>query len=129
MVGGVSRWPLATVLALLLASASMHCSRDRVGQAQEEEALSPDLRRGQRSFAMRCAGCHTRDSERVGPSMREIGAIHASDPDAIVRWAKTPGRKRTDKPAMPSFRHLTDDDLYDIARYILWSTAPDAGPR
>lgn len=113
---------------LVLALLGVHCGRDRA-DATAGEPLSPELRRGQRSFAMRCAGCHARDTDKVGPSMREIATLHASDPDGIVRWAQTPGRKRTNKAPMPSFRHLMKDDLDDIARYILWAGGADAGAR
>jgi cytochrome c len=78
---------------------------------------------------MRCASCHARDAELAGPSLREIANIHADAPDGIVRWARAPGRKRPNKPPMPSFDHLAQDDLQAIASYIVWAGKLDAGSR
>ena len=78
---------------------------------------------------MRCASCHARDAELAGPSVREIASIHADTPDGIARWARAPGRKRPNKPPMPSFAHLAEDDLQAIASYIVWAGKLDAGAR
>ena len=122
-------WKYTAVLVLVLAA--FGCSRRR--EATVSELVPPTdprfetLRRGERSFAMRCASCHARESELVGPSVREIAAIHGDAPEEIVRWARTPGRKRPNKPQMPSFEHLAKDDLDAIAAYLVWAGRLDAG--
>ena len=78
---------------------------------------------------MRCASCHARDADLAGPSVREIASIHGEARDEIVRWARAPGRKRPNKPQMPSFAHLAEDDLQSIASYIVWVGKLDAGAR
>jgi len=121
------------LLAIALAAGLAHCSR-RHDSTVSEVVPSTDpsfeqLRRGERSFAMRCANCHAREAELAGPSVREIAGIHAEAPDGIVRWARAPGRKRPNKTQMPSFDHLAEDDLQAIASYVLWAGKLDAGAR
>ena len=117
----------------VLAAAATHCKRRYQPTVSElVSATNPsfdELRRGERSFAMRCASCHARESELVGPSVREIAGIHRDAPDGIVRWARAPERKRPNKQKMPSFEHLAEEDLRGIARYIVWAGRQDAGAR
>jgi mono/diheme cytochrome c family protein len=126
-----SSWKLVPLLAL--AAASTNCNRRHEPTVSELVSASDpsfdELRRGERSFAMRCASCHAREWELAGPSVREIASIHGDAPDGIVRWARTPGRKRPNKQKMPSFDHLAEDDLGAIARYIVWAGRQDAGAR
>jgi len=115
----------------VLAVALMGCKRRQEGTVSELVASTDpsfdELRRGERSFAMRCASCHAREFELVGPSVREIAGIHGDAPDGIVRWARAPERKRPNKQKMPSFEHLAEDDLRAIAGYIVWAGRQDAG--
>ncbi len=122
---------LRLVFAAGLVVGAVHCSRRHEPTVSEmvpsTDPAFENLRRGERSFAMRCANCHARESELAGPSLREIASIHRETPDGIVRWARAPGRKRPNKPPMPSFDHLAQDDLQSIASYILWVGTLDAG--
>ena len=76
--------------------------------------LSP----GERVFQV-CAGCHALDLEKAAPSVREIQGIYAGNPEGIVTWAKSPGRKRTKFTPMPPFGHLPESDLKAAAEYML----------
>jgi mono/diheme cytochrome c family protein len=117
----------------VLSVALIHCNRRQeptVAEVVSDADPSFDaLRRGERSFAMRCGTCHARESDAVGPSLREIASIHGDAPDGIVRWTRAPGRKRPNKTQMPSFEHLAEDDLRAIATYIIWAGRQDAGAR
>ncbi|HNW60306.1 MAG TPA: c-type cytochrome [bacterium] len=75
---------------------------------------------GEKGFKTNCAACHGESTTIVGPPLMEVRSIYAGDPDALVAWAKAPGVKRGGAP-MPSFRHLPDKTLHEIAEYILGS--------
>jgi cytochrome c len=81
------------------------------------EALPP----GALLFRKACAACHARDERLVGPSLVEIAPLYAGNPEGIVSWAKQPGRKRLEYPAMPA-QNLPEEDLRAIADYILESS-------
>ena len=121
------------VFVLAIAAGATQCSRRHDATVSEVVPASDPsfetLRRGEHSFAMRCASCHARETELVGPSVREIASIHGDAPDGIVRWARAPGRKRPNKTQMPSFAHLAQDDLEAIASYVVWAGRLDAGAR
>ncbi len=70
-------------------------------------------------FIMRCGNCHERESDIAAPTLHEIADLYDGRPEMIVIWAKNPGRKRTRYSPMPSFRHLSDDELLTIARHML----------
>jgi cytochrome c len=126
-----SSWSYAATFAL--AVGLIHCNRRHEPTVAEvvsdADPTFEALRRGEKSFAMRCATCHARESDAVGPSLREIASIHGDAPDGIVRWARAPGRKRPNKSQMPSFEHLAEDDLRAISSYIVWAGRQDAGAR
>lgn len=65
-----------------------------------------------------CAACHGLETRLVGPPIREIQKLYKNNPEGIVAWSKSPGKKRPDYPAMPSVA-LPDEDLKIIADYIL----------
>ncbi|SKB01782.1 cytochrome c [Prosthecobacter debontii] len=68
---------------------------------------------------MNCAACHAPDIKLVGPPLTEIAQIYAGNPDGIVTWAKSPGKKRPELPQMPPFAHLGDNSLRKIAELML----------
>ncbi len=78
------------------------------------EALAP----GEAMFRKVCSSCHAMDQRLVGPPLTEIVAAYPGDSPGIVAWARAPGRKRMDYPAMPA-QNLPEDDLRAIAEYIL----------
>ncbi len=73
---------------------------------------------GEKLFAS-CAGCHAVSTRLVGPPLTEIAQIYKDSPSGIVKWAKAPGKKRPDYPPMPSFGHMSEEDLLKVANYIL----------
>lgn len=99
--------------------------RAKNGVAQENLPL------GQRVFRDSCSSCHVLDSVLVGPSVREIAEIYKGDPAGIVRWAKNPGKKRSNFPAMPALA-FPDAHLRAAAEHMLElavpSTRPASGP-
>ncbi|MGK3996659.1 c-type cytochrome [Sorangium sp. So ce1024] len=108
------RWsPLLAALPLLVAA----CQRS--SPADEGVALSPQAQKGKALFSTLCASCHAPSTKLVGPPVSEMASLYATDPEGIVRWAVTPGRKRTDVPPMPSFRGVRTSDLADVAQYII----------
>jgi cytochrome c len=82
----------------------------------EGEALPP----GAMLFRRACSSCHAKEGRLVGPPLAEIAPLYAGDPEGIVAWAKKPGRKRLEYPAMPA-QNLPDEDLRAIAEFILES--------
>ncbi|HEY8943224.1 MAG TPA: cytochrome c [Polyangiaceae bacterium] len=94
------------------------CQRESADSTQGgSDAKS--ARQGEREFTMRCASCHARGRAANGPSLEEIASLHRADPEGIVRWARSPGRKREQFPPMPSFRHLSEQDLRAIAAHMV----------
>ncbi len=93
----------------------------QVAAAQWREATGQTLVKvplGQKIFQGTCAACHTTDRVLVGPSLREIAKIYADNPDGIVTWASSPGKKRAGFPQMPAFK-LGDEKLKAVAGYML----------
>jgi mono/diheme cytochrome c family protein len=87
---------------------------------------APDLYDGEHAFGFHCAKCHAPDRAVVGPSLQEIARLYGGapdGPDAIVRWAKAPGRKRAGVEPMPSFAMLGDETLRNVAVYMITTGA------
>jgi cytochrome c len=78
---------------------------------------------GETVFIQNCSGCHATDKKLVGPPITEIATIYQGDPEGIVSWTKSPGKKRADSPQMPSFGHLGQEDIEAVAEYMLKSAA------
>jgi cytochrome c len=95
--------------------------RARHGVVQENLPL------GQRVFRDSCSSCHAVDRVLVGPSVREIAEIYEGDPDGIVRWAKAPGKKRSNFPAMPALSFPTAH-LRAAAEHMLEIGVPATQP-
>ena len=74
---------------------------------------------GEQLFKNNCAVCHAASSRLVGPPMTEASSIYKNNIDGLKSWIKSPGRKRMDYPAMTGFPQLTDQQLSDIAQYVL----------
>ncbi|WP_437797044.1 c-type cytochrome [Sorangium sp. So ce693] len=108
------RWSSILAALPLLAAAC-----DRPAPADEAARLSPRAEKGKALFSTHCAACHAPSAKLVGPPLSEIASLHGANPEAIVRWAVSPGRKRTDVPPMPSFRGVRESDLADVAQYMI----------
>lgn len=74
---------------------------------------------GEALFVRNCAMCHRQERSVIGPSIGEITASYAGNPQAIVRWAKDPKPKRPEYPDMPPMAFLGDEVLTAIAEYLL----------
>lgn len=81
---------------------------------------------GRRVFFQTCGTCHTRDISQTAPALIEIYQLHKGHPENIVKWAKAPGRKRSQFEAMPSMAHLGDKALLAVANYMLEQGAPES---
>ncbi len=78
---------------------------------------------GEKIF-INCAACHAVDRVLAAPSLIDVYSVYKENPDGIVQWAKEPGRKRLEFAPMPSFKHLGDEQLLLVAKYILEQGAP-----
>ncbi|TDU81036.1 cytochrome c [Prosthecobacter fusiformis] len=96
-------------------------SRYAAALAEFNQNLSstPPVQQTADQLFMNCAACHAPNIKLVGPPLTEIAEIYAGNPDGIVAWAKTPGKKRPELPQMPPFAHLGDESLRMIAELML----------
>ncbi|MFD1770133.1 c-type cytochrome [Sphingobacterium suaedae] len=83
-----------------------------------DESLG-DLAKGTALFQASCSGCHQLDQQLVGPPIREMKQIYEKDETGLIAWIKAPGRKRMELMQMPGFPQIPDEDLKEIAKYIL----------
>ena len=67
---------------------------------------------------MVCSACHASGKDQPGPSLEEIAKVYDNKSD-IIKWIKTPGKKREKYPAMPGFPHMEQKDLDLVAEYLL----------
>jgi cytochrome c len=73
---------------------------------------------GERTFRSVCVACHAVDSKRVGPPLTEIVEIYAGNPDGLIAWVKSPGKKRAGFPEMPPIT-MQEGQYRAVAEYIL----------
>lgn len=74
---------------------------------------------GEQLFKNNCTVCHAANTRLVGPPMTEASLIYKNNIEGLKSWIKKPGRKRMDFPAMTGFPQLTNQQLTDIAQYVL----------
>lgn len=74
---------------------------------------------GLATFKQYCAACHKPQEKLVGPPITEMVSIYAGDPAALKKWIRSPGKKRADMPPMPAFPQLSENELDELAKYIL----------
>lgn len=84
----------------------------------ENGIVQENLPLGARVYRDSCSSCHMLDRVLVGPSVREIADIYAGNPEGIVAWAKAPGKKRSEFPAMPAL-NFPDEHLRAAADHML----------
>lgn len=84
---------------------------------------------GEEVFQKTCTSCHALDKQLVGPSVQEIASIYAGNPAGIVKWVKSPGKKRAALPPMPAFGYLPAERLEAVAQYLLEAGAPKPAPK
>jgi len=73
---------------------------------------------GEKEFKANCAACHAENTTVVGPPLTEVRSLYTGKADELVAWARAPQVKRGGAP-MPSFNHLQEKVLQEIAEYIL----------
>lgn len=95
-------------------------------QRMVEKALAGELvtetkleNSGKELFEAKCTVCHDMNKRLVGPPIAEIAAAYNGKKDELKQWIVSPGRKRSDYPAMTPFPNLSDDELNKIAEYFL----------
>ena len=89
-----------------------------VEELEIDESLG-EIAKGVAIFAKNCSSCHKEKEVLVGPPVTEMASIYGNNPDGLVKWIKSPGRKRTNLPQMPPFAQLPDEDLKELSKYIL----------
>ena len=87
----------------------------------EVETKEGTMLPGEQLFNNNCAVCHAVNTRLVGPPMTEAAPIYENNIEDLKSWIKNPGRKRMDYPAMTGFPQLSEQQLTDIAQYILES--------
>ncbi|PLK44775.1 c-type cytochrome [Emticicia sp. TH156] len=87
------------------------------GKAKVVSADAPKLP-GQDIFNNNCIACHQVDEKLVGPAMKEAAGIYKGNKAGLVSWIKKPGKKR-EGPPMPPQTQLTDQQVQQVAEWIL----------
>ena len=88
-------------------------SRERLGLTKKVYTSSSE-----KDFKTNCSVCHAQSSVLIGPSLDEIISIYKESTEDLVKWTKEPKVKRGGA-VMPSFKHLGDEKLLGISKYIL----------
>jgi cytochrome c len=100
--------------------AGMRAAAGTLRVGAEEQAVSP----GERSFRAVCMACHDMSRRLVGPPVSEIAQVYEGNPEGLIQWVRSPGRKRPDYPEMPPIS-LSEDQYRAVADYVL-SVVKDA---
>ncbi len=85
----------------------------------EVETKEGTVMPGEQLFQNNCSVCHAANTRLVGPPMTEASSIYKNNIEGLKSWIKKPGRKRMDFPAMTGFPQLSNQQLTDIAQYVL----------
>lgn len=100
--------------------------QEKVKQAKEaeDERLAAQANMtlselGEQVFTQSCTGCHSQDAQLVGPPVKEMITIYSGDPEALMQWIRSPGKKRSHLPQMPAFGHLPEREIEGLAHFIL----------
>ncbi len=80
----------------------------------------PEVPLGQQVFDNYCSACHDLESTISAPNLYEIAKLYAGNPQGIVKWTKSPEKKRTDlyPQGMPP-QVLPEDQLIAVAEYMI----------
>jgi len=95
-------------------AAQMRAATGTLRTGAVEQAASP----GERSFRAICMACHAMTTRRVGPPVTEIARIYEGNPEGLIAWVRSPGKKRPDYPAMPPIS-LSPEQYEAVAKYVL----------
>jgi len=81
-------------------------------------AKIPHAQRVQLVYKSVCSGCHTYNTNLIGPPVMAIQALYKDKVDELIAYIKNPVKKR-DGPPMPRQDYLPEELLQDVARYML----------
>ena len=84
----------------------------------DQAAVLTERKKAGKQIFMICAACHNPGKDQPGPSLEEISKVYDNKAD-IIKWVKTPGKKREGYPLMPGFPHMTERDLNLVSEYLL----------
>lgn len=87
-------------------------------QDVDPTAVIAERKKAGKQIFMVCASCHTLGKDQPGPSLEEIAKVYDNKAD-LIKWIKTPGKKREGYPLMPGFPHMTERDLNLVSEYLL----------
>jgi mono/diheme cytochrome c family protein len=112
------------------------------GRSSESKAIAGDttgdtaaVRKGQIIFAQQCGACHNFRQDGIGPQLGGL-LTHVSK-DWVVSFVKNPqeaiesGDERAHqlfekyKTVMPSFKNLSEEELYSVVAFLSTKDAPD----
>jgi cytochrome c len=85
-----------------------------MAKPKEVVAVNP----GEKVYLENCKACHAPNEKLVGPSFKEAAGIYQNDRTGLIGWIRKPGKKR-EGPQMPAQSHLTEQQLNDVADWIL----------
>ena len=86
-----------------------------IPEEMKETISSP----GQSLFQNNCTVCHAATTRLVGPPMAELSPLYEGNIPELKAWIKQPGRKRMDYPQMTGFPQLSDEQLTELANFVL----------
>ena len=75
--------------------------------------------RSQLTYYGICAGCHAYDIRMIGPATKTLQILYANNPEGIAQYAANPIKKRDDYPEMPPQRHVDEETLLEVAKFML----------
>ena len=85
----------------------------------EADGEPDEFAKGAAIFKSNCSACHKPYEQLVGPPITEMVSIYKDHKAGLKQWIKAPGKKRPDASQMPAFAYLSDDELKELANYIL----------
>jgi cytochrome c len=94
--------------------ANMRAAAGMPRTGAEEAVASP----GERTFRTLCTGCHAFGRRLVGPPVEEIAGVYRDNPDGLIAWVRSPGKKREGYPQMPPIR-MQEAQYRAVAEYVL----------
>lgn len=88
-------------------------------KAQEETAETSTQEKGKKVFQQYCAACHKEKELLIGPPVTEMASIYKNNKTDLIKWIRSPGKKRENAPQMPAFPQISDNDMQLLTDYIL----------
>jgi uncharacterized membrane protein len=88
--------------------------------AQNNAALSGDLRNGEKLYTANCGGCHPKGGNVINPALPVVGAPELKNQNTFVQFNRNPLRPDGSKGVMPAFpkEKISDQEMKQIYDYI-----------